>query len=206
MTIDRTSDVAETDRDTSGERALVAAAAAGDHEAFGALVLLHERAAVRAALAALGRQADAEDVAQDAFLLAWRKLPAFRGDASFRTWLLTIVWRQALAKRKTRQRWWQRFVPVATGEDETERFVARLASGEPGPEQQAVDRDRMRVTAAAIARLSPRLRDTLLLATSGEHSYDEIGRMLGIAIGTVKWRVAEARRLVTRSLEEHRED
>jgi len=203
--IDRTSDVASDDRDLPGERALVEAAARGDREAFGELVLLHERVAVRTALAALGRQGDAEDVAQDAFLLAWRKLPAFRGDASFRTWLLTIVWRQALAKRRARQRWWQRFVPVASGENDTERFVARLASNEPGPEQQAVDRGRARVTAAAIARLSPKLRDTLLLAASGEYSYDDISRMLGVATGTVKWRVAEARRIVALTIEGGRE-
>jgi RNA polymerase sigma-70 factor (ECF subfamily) len=203
--IDRTSDVAMADRDIPGERALVAAAATGDREAFGELVLLHERVVVRTALAALGRQADAEDVAQDAFLLAWRKLPHFRGDASFRTWLLTIVWRLALAKRRLRQRWWQRFVPVAGGGDDAERFVARLASDEPGPEEQAIDRSRARETAAAIARLSPKLRDTLLLATSGEHSYDDIGRVLGVATGTVKWRVAEARRLVTLTIEGNRE-
>lgn len=200
MTIDRTSDVASADRDTPGERALVAAAAIGDREAFGELVLLHERVAVRTALAALGRQADAEDVAQDAFLLAWRKLPHFRGDATFRTWLLTIVWRQALAKRRVRQRWWQRFVPAgATADDET-RFTAQLVSDAPGPEQQAVDRSRARETATAIAQLSPKLRDTLLLAASGEHSYDDIGRLLGVATGTVKWRVAEARRQVTEAI------
>ena len=197
MMIDRTSDVASIDRDVPGERALVAAAAAGDRDAFGELVLLHERCAVRTALAALGQQADAEDVAQDAFLLAWRKLPGFRGDASFRTWLLTIVWRQALAKRRVRQRWWQRLVPVGSSEA---RFAAQLCSDAPGPEQQAVDRSRARETAAAIAGLSPKLRDTLLLAASGEHSYDDIGRMLGVATGTVKWRVAEARRLVTQTI------
>lgn len=203
--IDRTSDAASDDRDMPGERALVEAAARGDREAFGDLVLLHERVAVRTALAALGRQADAEDAAQDAFLLAWRKLPTFRGDASFRTWLLTIVWRQALAKRRVRQRWWQRFVPVAADGEDAEQLVARLATGEPGPEQQAVDRSRARETATAIARLSPKLRDTLLLAASGEHSYEDIGRVLGVATGTVKWRVAEARRLVTQTIEGHRE-
>lgn len=205
MMIDRTSDAASDDRDMPGERALVEAAARGDREAFGDLVLLHERVAVRTALAALGRQADAEDAAQDAFLLAWRKLPTFRGDASFRTWLLTIVWRQALAKRRVRQRWWQRFVPVAADGEDAEQLVARLATGEPGPEQQAVDRSRARETATAIARLSPKLRDTLLLAASGEHSYEDIGRVLGVATGTVKWRVAEARRLVTQTIEGHRE-
>jgi RNA polymerase sigma-70 factor (ECF subfamily) len=194
--IDRTSDVTTDSREIPGERALIDAARTGDHEAFGDLVQLHERVVVRTALAALGRQDDAEDVAQEAFLLAWRHLRRFRGEASFRTWLLTIVWRQALAKRRTRQRWWQRFVTASGREHSGVHFVAQLASLEPGPEQQAVGRSETRQLTAAIAALSPKLRDTLLLAASGEHTYEDIGRMLGVATGTVKWRVAEARRQV----------
>ena len=88
-------------------RALVAAAREGDREAFGELVSLHYRAVFRTAMAALQRREDAEDVTQDAFVLAWRKVAGFRGDSSFKTWLLTIVWRQALDKRRSRMRWWQ---------------------------------------------------------------------------------------------------
>ena len=171
--IDRTSDVTTDSRDIPGERALIDAARTGDHEAFGDLVQLHERVVVRTALAALGRQDDAEDVAQETFLLAWRHLPRFRGEASFRTWLLTIVWRQALAKRRARQRWWQRFVPSSGSGSDGGAFVAELASLDPGPEQQAVGRSETRQLTAAIAGLSPKLRDTLLLAASGEHTYEE---------------------------------
>ena len=66
----------------------------GDSTAFGELVFRHGQAVYRAALAALGGAADAEDVMQEAFLLAFRKLPHFRHDASFKTWLLTITWRR----------------------------------------------------------------------------------------------------------------
>jgi RNA polymerase sigma-70 factor (ECF subfamily) len=52
-----------------------------------------------------------------------------------------------------------------------------------------------------IAGLSPKLRDALVLAASGEHSYAEIGELLGIPVGTVKWRVAEARRILGARLE-----
>jgi RNA polymerase sigma-70 factor (ECF subfamily) len=68
---------------------LVARARQGDPAAFGELVERHQTAVFRAALAALGSHADAEDAAQDAFLLAFRRLDTFRGDASFKTWLLT---------------------------------------------------------------------------------------------------------------------
>src|SRR5437773_2925834 len=87
----------------------------GDHTAFGALVDRHRAAVHRAAMAALGAHADAEDAAQDAFVLAWRRLDTFRGDASFRTWLLAIAWRQAINRRRSVVKWWTRM--VACGDD-----------------------------------------------------------------------------------------
>jgi RNA polymerase sigma-70 factor (ECF subfamily) len=194
MSIDGTTDAARDDLGIPGERALIEAAAAGDREAFDALVLLHERVAVRTALAALGRHDEAEDVTQEAFLRAWQRLPGFRREAAFRTWLMTIVWRLAMARRRARQQWWQRFVP-ARDHQGVDRWAVQ-ATGEPGPEALAVGRAQARAVAVAIAALSPKLRDALLLAASGEHSYDEIGALLGIATGTVKWRVSEARRRV----------
>jgi RNA polymerase sigma-70 factor (ECF subfamily) len=206
MVIDLTSDTAISDgRDSLAEQALVTSARAGDADAFGQLVQLHERIVVRTALAALGRRDDAEDVAQDAFVLAWRKLPAFRGEASFRTWLLTIVWREALARRKARARWWERFVSPRGGDREDELFIERMGSTKPSPEDIALGRSEGRAIARAIATLPRKLRDTLLLSASGEHSYEEIAHMLGVATGTIKWRVSEARRLVARTIEEHRE-
>lgn len=207
MVIDLTSDVATSDsRDSLGEQALVDAARSGNCDAFGQLVLLHERVAVRTALAALGQHADAEDAAQDAFLLAWRKLGSFRGDATFRTWLLTIVWRQATVRRRTQQRWWRRLIPGNAHEEHAHsRLVERLPGTGLNPEQIAVARSQAERTAKAIARLSPKLRDTLLLTASGEHSYDEIGRLLRVPVGTVKWRVSEARRLVSQAIEDYRE-
>lgn len=78
--------------------------------------------------------------------------------------------------------------------------VEEAASLAPTPEAAAAARDEARRIADAIARLSPKLRDALLLAASGEHSYAAIGALLGVPVGTVKWRVSEARRLVARRL------
>jgi RNA polymerase sigma-70 factor (ECF subfamily) len=184
--------------DSPEVRALVEQARAGSADAFGRLVTLHERAVFRAALAALGSPADAEDAAQDAFVMAWRRLESFRGEARFRTWLLTIAWRKALDRRRRRARWWQRAAPAGPDRDEgTAREPAGdLVEPSPDPESRAITADTARRVRAEMARLSPRLRDTLVLAASGEHSYDEIGAMLGIPLGTVKWRVAEARRVL----------
>jgi RNA polymerase sigma-70 factor (ECF subfamily) len=179
------------------DRDLVDAARRGDREAFGQLVDLHEQAVLRAAMAALGSRDDAQEVAQEAFLTAWRKLSGFRGEASFRTWLLTIAWRKALDRRRRRRLLWQRHADPPRGTDP----LASLPADGPDPERAAVARDLVCRARAAIERLSPKLRDTLLLAVSGQYAYDEIGAMLGVPPGTVKWRVAEARRLVAASID-----
>jgi RNA polymerase sigma-70 factor (ECF subfamily) len=178
---------------------LVAAARAGDRVAFGELITLHDGLVYRTALAALGRREDAEDAAQDAFVVAWRKLAGFRGDAAFRTWLLRIVWRKALDRRRKRSLSWARMISPGAPEQDHRRF--EVADETADPERAAVARDALDRAQRQIQALSPRLRDTLLLAASGEHTYDEIGAMLGIPTGTVKWRVAEARRLVKRALD-----
>jgi RNA polymerase sigma-70 factor (ECF subfamily) len=202
--VTQTDDLPSSERVLVGDppevRALVAAARAGDRAAFDDLVTLYHRAVFRTALAALQRREDADDATQDAFVLAWRKISGFRGDSSFKTWMLTIVWRQALDRRKSRARWWQRTSSGAPGPAHDDHgsldVMDRLASLEADPERQTQARHRMRQVRAAIDGLTPKLRDTLLLAASGEYGYDEISAMLGVPLGTVKWRVAEARRVI----------
>jgi RNA polymerase sigma-70 factor, ECF subfamily len=185
---------------------LVARARRGDSAAFGELVDRHRTAVYRAALAATGSHADADDVAQDAFVLAFRRLDSFRGEASFKTWLLSIAWRQALNRRRMVTRMLRRLVmTAAAGADEPalalEATASLVATG-PTPEEAVLSGELARAVRREIAALSPRLRDALLLAQSGEYSYDEIGAMLRVPVGTIKWRVSEARRLIRRRLEQ----
>jgi RNA polymerase sigma-70 factor (ECF subfamily) len=182
-------------RDTAEERALVDAARAGDRDAFGTLVTRHERAVIRTAMAALGDRADAEDAAQDACLLAWQRLASFRGDAMFRTWLLAIVWRKSLDRRRRR---FKGGAGLQTGPPDGD--LEWLSSTGADPERATVSRDLARRVEIEIRQLSPKLRDALLLAASGEHSYQEIAAILGIPLGTVKWRVSEARRVIESKL------
>lgn len=186
-------DVAAFERDEPDVRRLVLAAAAGDRDAFGELVVRHEHIVFRTALAALGRREDAEDAAQEAFVVAWRKLPGFRGQASFRTWLLTIAWRKALDRRRARNLWWRR---TQTTNDLDTAQIDDVRAETPTPERQTLARDWTARVQREILTLSPKLRDALLLAASGEHSYQEIAAMLAVPVGTLKWRVSEARRLL----------
>ena len=185
---------------------LVALARQGDAAAFGELVSRHQAAVYRAALSAVGSPSDADDVAQEAFLLAYTRLRSFRGAASFKTWLLTIAWNQAINQRRANTRWWRRIVdlgprgsmdgvdPVdnALRDTETARFVSTCDT----PEQLAAAGQLRHNIRQAIALLPRKLRDALLLAQSGEYSYQEIGAMLHAPVGTIKWRVSEARRVV----------
>ena len=181
---------------------LVRLAQAGDLDAFGELVERNRRAVFRAALAAVGSATEADDVAQEAFVTAWCKLSGFRGDSQFRTWLLSITWRKAIDRRKRIGRWLKLAAMPSRDEAGDDQFevMDRVPSFErrqdvvlEGAELQAQIRKLIRT-------LPHKLRESLLLAGSGEHTYDEISAMLDAPVGTVKWRVAEARRVLRRKL------
>jgi RNA polymerase sigma-70 factor, ECF subfamily len=173
---------------------LVERARRGDTAAFGTLVDRHRTPVFRAALAALGSPDDAEDVAQDAFLAAHRHLDGFRGDASFRTWVISIAWRKALTRRRSVKTMLRRFVEPP---DERGWEIADHARSQ---EQAVLDAELKARVRTLITRLTPKLRDALLLAATGEHTMEEIGTLLGVPTGTVKWRIAEARRRVRAGL------
>ena len=171
---------------------LVRLARAGDVDAFDQLVIRHQAAVFRAALAALRVREEAEEAAQDALVRAWQNLGAFRGDSSFRTWLVSIAWNRAISRRRSLSRWLARRAPLAD--------AGLVALGGPGPLDALRDRDLARQATVAIDALSPKLRDALLLAQSGDYGYAEVAALLKVPVGTVKWRVSEARRQVRQRL------
>lgn len=181
---------------------LVRLAQAGDVEAFGELVERNRRAVFRAALACVGSPAEADDVAQEAFVTAYRKLSTFRGEAQFRTWLLSITWRKAIDRRKSVTRWLKMTAAPVRDESGEDAFdqMERVASTDRSQEDDMVDEELQRNVARLIRTLPRKLRDALLLAGSGEHTYEQISEMLGAPLGTVKWRVSEARRVLKKKL------
>ena len=181
---------------------LVRLAQAGDVEAFGELVERNRGAVFRAALAAVRSPAEADDVAQEAFVTAFRKLRSFRGESQFRTWLLSITWRKAIDRRKSVMRW-LRVTSTSPGPDGEQAFddlLDRVPSGGRSQEDDLVDAELQRHVTRMIGTLPKKLRDALLLAGSGEYTYEQISAMLGVPLGTVKWRVSEARRVLKRKL------
>ena len=194
---------------TSGDRAdprpdpdleLVRRAQAGEVEAFGELVERNRSSVYRAVYAALGSTVEADDVAQDAFIGAFQKLASFRGEATFRTWMLAIAWRKALTRRRSIARL-VRMTITRHPATEDEGLVMISATSSASQEDQLLTGELHRLLRRLIQTLPAKLRDPLLLAGSGEFSYTQMGAMLGTAPGTVKWRVSEAKRLLRAKLE-----
>lgn len=194
--------VSATRPEAASDLDLVRLAQAGDIDAFGELVERNRRAVFRAALAAVRSPAEADDVAQEAFVTAFRKLGSFRGESQFRTWLLSITWRKAIDRRKSISRWLRTSSSAPLDDAGEEMFDAmeRMPSTERSQEDTLVDEELQRNVTRLIGTLPKKLRDALLLAGTGEHTYEQISGMLGVPLGTVKWRVSEARRVLKKKL------
>ena len=171
---------------------LVALARTGDRAAFGRLIEGHLTAARRVALAAVGQPADADEAVQEASVAAWRRLDGLHDPNAFRGWFLRIVWRKAIDRRRSLRSWFDRF-SSSTGDDER---PIEFAAADATPDQILISRELAAAIAQVVRSLPRKLRDPFLLAASGDHRYEDIATMLGTPLGTVKWRIAEARRMI----------
>jgi RNA polymerase sigma-70 factor (ECF subfamily) len=168
------------------DQALVERARHGDEAAFGALVRAYQHRVVNFARAMVGDAMDAEDVAQDAFLRAWRGLGGFRGGSSFKTWLYQIVTNTARTHRTKRQSRPDR----ATGDTpDAADVIERLASPD-NPEAEAIRRD---AVDQALQALPEDWRAAVVLRDVEGLDYAEIARALAIPIGTVESRIFRGR-------------
>jgi RNA polymerase sigma-70 factor (ECF subfamily) len=163
-------------REDAEEALWVSRARAGDEAAYLWLLERYRSRVVRLAAHVLRRDSEAEDVAQEAFLRAFRGLSRFHGDRSFRTWLFRITVRLCLDRRRRLS--WQREV-----------------SAEEIPEQSApaAAADTRLLVSALLDQLTPPLRATLVLREIEGLEYEEIAQMLEVPVGTVRSRLHTAR-------------
>jgi RNA polymerase sigma-70 factor, ECF subfamily len=159
-----------------GERA---AAATGDTSTFEAAVRPHYASLIRRLVLVLGDERDAEDVAQDAYLKAFRSWDRFDG-SDVRAWLYTIALRLAFNQLRGRRRW-----------------LAAIGRIEPRPWADPADPD----LAAALAALEPRTRAALLLNVVDGYTQAEIATMLNAPEGTVASWISRFRATLRRQLD-----
>lgn len=161
-------------------------AAGGDRDAFDTIVTRHQAHVFRLARMLTRNPDDAEDVLQQTFLSAWRAIGSFRGDASLRTWLLTITRNAALGRRQ--DAWREHLDPTPVDE-----LGLRAGWGGPSPEDETLSHERSAVFAAAFAALSEGDREILTLRDLEGMSGEEAATMLGLSLPAMKSRLHRAR-------------
>jgi RNA polymerase sigma-70 factor (ECF subfamily) len=154
----------------------IARAATGEESAFRWLLSRYRTAVVRLASHILGRPDEAEDVAQETFIRAFRGLRSFRGDSRFTTWLFHIAVRVCSERR--RRKWWDTEAP--------------LDDAEPAP-SGADAADTRLLVASLLNRISPASRAVLVLREVDGLEYEEIARVMNVPVGTVRSRLHAAR-------------
>lgn len=166
---------------------LVRAAANGDEAAFAELVRMYENKAYHLALRMCGNAEDAADVAQDAFLAAWRGLPSFRGESNFSTWLYRLVSNASIdhLRRTKHQR--------ASVSLDDEELNLDAPDETPTPHEAAESADLCDAVAKGLTELSDDHRTVLVMREMQELSYEEIAHTLSLDLGTVKSRISRAR-------------
>ena len=163
------------------DETLATRAAAGEREAFRTLLERHYDRVFRVALGMLGHAAEAEDVAQDVWAALPRRLRSWRGDARFTTWLHSVTLnaaRDSLRRGAARARGAAGFAEV----DDLHRGAA------------AEDAARLHWLRVALEALSDDLRETAALVLGDDMTHAGAAEVLGVAEGTVAWRMSEVRK------------
>ena len=172
---------------------------AGDAEAFEALVRAHEKTVYNLALRMTGHPQDAEDMAQEAFLKAYRSLGDFRGESKFSVWLYRIVSNVCLDHLRRQSR---RPASSLTAEDEEGESVQWDVPDESQSPEKLLERKLTReAVQRGLAALPQEQRQILLLREMRGLSYEEIGEILNLEPGTVKSRIFRARKRLCAFLE-----
>ena len=177
------------------EATLIARAQRGDLHAFDQLVLRHQQIVFAIAMRMLGDASEAEDVAQDVFVRAFRSFGTFRGQAKLSTWLVSITMNLC----RNRRRWWGRRKrvivaslndPIDTQDQTLEREVPDPS---PSPLKLAERAEQQQLLAATLHRLNEADRTVIVLRDLQGYSYEEIAHILQCQLGTVKSRLNRAR-------------
>jgi RNA polymerase sigma-70 factor, ECF subfamily len=164
----------------------------GEHELFYELIRPYERRVYAAAFAIVRNEADAEDVAQEAMLKAFKHLAQFRSEARFSTWLIQITVNEArMRKRKERSNMME---PITDHQDEEGNYTPRDFADWREIPSETLERTEVRQKLAeALAELGQKYREVFVLRDMQQLSIDQTAKMLNISAAAVKTRLLRAR-------------
>ncbi|MGH7729318.1 MAG: RNA polymerase sigma factor [Vulcanimicrobiaceae bacterium] len=171
----------------ASDESLVAATLAGERDAFATLVERYDRPIYHLCLRTLREPEEARDATQEAFFKAFRSLRTFRPGARFSTWLYAIAYHACCDRLGRRKRF------------SYEEFPER-ADPSPGPAAVAERADEVRRLRAAIDELPEKYRTVITLYHLQGRQYEEIAKVLGLPLGTVKTHLFRAKDLLRKAL------
>jgi RNA polymerase sigma-70 factor, ECF subfamily len=173
----------------------------GERGAYDLLVLKYQHKVVKLVMRYLRNPADAEDVAQEAFVKAYRALPQFRGDSAFYTWLYRIAINTAKNALAARDRNPVSYELDLQNQDDSSDMISRLKDPET-PEGLALTEEVRDTVNHAIEELPEDLRTAIVLRELEGMSYEEIAASMDCPVGTVRSRIFRAREAIDRRLRE----
>ena len=180
---------------TPTDKELIARVLAGDEASYGTLVARYQDYVYTIAVRIVGSDEDAEDVAQEAFVRAYRALPRFRGDSKFSSWLYRIATNRALTHLKKRRRR-AVTVDIESGPHVEVDVIDDGRGEEMSPELMVRDEEFRRAVRAAVLELPEQYRVVVTLFYLEERSYKEVVAILGIPMGTLKTHLHRSRALL----------
>jgi len=173
----------------------------GERAAFDLLVLRYQHKVLKLIMRYVHDATEAEDIAQEAFVKAYRALQSFRGDSAFYTWLYRIAINTAKNALAARERNPVTYDLDLQGNDESTDMVGRLKDPET-PEGLALTEEIRATVNAAISELPEDLRTAIVLRELEGMSYEEIAESMECPVGTVRSRIFRAREAIDRRLRE----
>jgi RNA polymerase sigma-70 factor (ECF subfamily) len=173
----------------------------GDKSAFDLLVRKYQHKVVKLVLRYVRNPAEAEDIAQEAFIKAYRALPQFRGDSAFYTWMYRIAINTAKNSLASRDR-----SPIAYDLDLTDPEESHSVQGKlqdpDTPEGMALTEEIRGIVNSAIEGLPEELKTAIVLRELDGLSYEEIAAAMECPVGTVRSRIFRAREAIDKRLRE----
>ena len=178
---------------------LVTRSQGGDVDSFNQLILRWERPIYALAYRVLGREEDARDVSQEAFLRAYRALPGFKGEAKFSSWLYRIALNLC--------RDWMRKQRRAPVQQMPEGMDPVEMAGEAGPVESVEDlvarKELSQIVGEAMTLLPDEQRTAIILKEYHGMTFQEIAELQGVPLSTVKTRLYQGLTVLRRHLEKH---